>query len=126
MLINSTNINAKKLRDQFLRKPNIFIFDPNANFLIFAQNLIYGDLRFVRKKKPYGAFYFAEGMRFELMRGFPLLAFQASALDHYANPPNGIKLCSYYSRKKVFLHVRQPDWGCTPVRNVWKLRFGLI
>ena len=29
----------------------------------------------------------AEGMRFELMRGFPLLAFQASALDHYANPP---------------------------------------
>ncbi len=26
-------------------------------------------------------------MRFELMRGFPLLAFQASALDHYANPP---------------------------------------
>lgn len=32
--------------------------------------------------------FFAEGMGFEPMRGCPLLAFQASALDHYANPPN--------------------------------------
>ena len=29
----------------------------------------------------------AEGMGFEPMRGYPLLALQASALDHYANPP---------------------------------------
>ena len=30
----------------------------------------------------------AEGMRFELMVGFPTRAFQARALDRYANPPN--------------------------------------
>lgn len=29
----------------------------------------------------------AEGERFELSRGFPLHAFQACALDRYANPP---------------------------------------
>lgn len=31
----------------------------------------------------------AEGERFELSVGCPTLAFQASALDHYANPPSG-------------------------------------
>ena len=35
-----------------------------------------------------GGFSKTEGERFELSVGFPTHAFQACALDHYANPPN--------------------------------------
>src|SRR3989338_5872850 len=49
MFINRTHINSKKLSDQFLRQPNIFILNSNVDFLLTAKNLINDNLWFFTK-----------------------------------------------------------------------------
>src|SRR3989344_7607453 len=49
MFINRTHINSKKLSDQFLRQPNIFILNSNADFLLNSRSLIDDNLRLFMK-----------------------------------------------------------------------------
>src|SRR3989338_6886847 len=49
MFINRTHINSKKLSDQFLLQPNIFILNSNADFLLNSRSLIDDNLRLFTK-----------------------------------------------------------------------------
>src|SRR3989344_4520254 len=63
----------------------------------------------------------AEGERFELSVGFPTHAFQACALDHYANPPSSLVIArQVYTRIPTSAFTLSSTGGC--VENILAMK----